>query len=379
MTLPLSPSDRALLHRALHVLASPLEYTSASAWRDDALQAMLPLFAADAGVFVLPHEAEPAASLLNRPEGFFLDYIAHQSSDRLVDVWRAAGFGATTIESLTQGNRARFTSTEVYTEVYRPHGVEDIVACVVDLVDHAPQVGPRLYFAPGGVPMRGAVALLSDRPHRERFGAAGLELMRLLHPALRAAGRTWQRLSSQRRSLLTLIDGASDGLALFGPTGRLLHQNPAFARLLEGDAHPETLMAAAARAAKSLGRLLWASGSDDGADGAFEREIDTGGHLYSVRATRAESVFGKGGAILVMVQPQTPRLPRIAALARQHGLTRREAQIAELLANGATNKQIVAQFGFTEHTARRHTENVMRKLGLNSRAQVAALLHGGGR
>lgn len=57
-------------------------------------------------------------------------------------------------------------------------------------------------------------------------------------------------------------------------------------------------------------------------------------------------------------------------------LTRRESDVAHLLARGERNAQIAAILRISPHTARRHTETVMLKLGVHSRAAVGAALRG---
>ena len=54
------------------------------------------------------------------------------------------------------------------------------------------------------------------------------------------------------------------------------------------------------------------------------------------------------------------------------GLTARELQIADLIAGGASNKAIAEALVITPATAARHVANIMGKLGVNSRAQIAA-------
>jgi DNA-binding CsgD family transcriptional regulator len=59
------------------------------------------------------------------------------------------------------------------------------------------------------------------------------------------------------------------------------------------------------------------------------------------------------------------------------GLTPREVDVARLLARGEPNAVVAQALGISPHTARRHTENVMLKLGARARAQVGAILRGG--
>jgi non-specific serine/threonine protein kinase len=53
-------------------------------------------------------------------------------------------------------------------------------------------------------------------------------------------------------------------------------------------------------------------------------------------------------------------------------LTSRERQVARLVARGLTNRQLAEQLVISERTVDRHVENVLRKLGFGSRAQIAA-------
>ncbi|MFE0201481.1 response regulator transcription factor [[Kitasatospora] papulosa] len=53
-------------------------------------------------------------------------------------------------------------------------------------------------------------------------------------------------------------------------------------------------------------------------------------------------------------------------------LTPREQQVAALLAQGLTDKQIAAQLVVSLRTAQGHVQRILRKLGFTSRAQVAA-------
>jgi DNA-binding NarL/FixJ family response regulator len=53
-------------------------------------------------------------------------------------------------------------------------------------------------------------------------------------------------------------------------------------------------------------------------------------------------------------------------------LTRRERQVAELVSQGLSNKQIAAKLVISQRTGQGHVENILEKLGLTSRAQIAA-------
>jgi non-specific serine/threonine protein kinase len=53
-------------------------------------------------------------------------------------------------------------------------------------------------------------------------------------------------------------------------------------------------------------------------------------------------------------------------------LTRRELQVARLIAGCRSNKQIAAELVISQRTAGNHVEHILTKLGFTSRAQVAA-------
>jgi non-specific serine/threonine protein kinase len=58
--------------------------------------------------------------------------------------------------------------------------------------------------------------------------------------------------------------------------------------------------------------------------------------------------------------------------ARPASLTRREEEIAALVAQGLTNRQIASDLSISEHTAATHVRRILKKLELKSRAQIGA-------
>jgi DNA-binding CsgD family transcriptional regulator len=53
-------------------------------------------------------------------------------------------------------------------------------------------------------------------------------------------------------------------------------------------------------------------------------------------------------------------------------LTARQLQVAALVAEGMTNRQIAERLGLEERSAEGHLERIRQRLGVTSRAQVAA-------
>lgn len=63
--------------------------------------------------------------------------------------------------------------------------------------------------------------------------------------------------------------------------------------------------------------------------------------------------------------------PSAEEIVERHGLTPRQAEVALLLANGASSKSIAKGLGIRLNTARRHCQAVLRRLGLDRRGDVA--------
>jgi len=57
-------------------------------------------------------------------------------------------------------------------------------------------------------------------------------------------------------------------------------------------------------------------------------------------------------------------------------LIQREQEVALLVAQGLTNRQVAAKLVISEHTAATHVRKILKKLGLSSRAQVSAWIAG---
>ena len=57
---------------------------------------------------------------------------------------------------------------------------------------------------------------------------------------------------------------------------------------------------------------------------------------------------------------------------RSNPLTRRELEVAALVAEGATNRKIGEALTITEGTAELHVVHILNKLGFDKRAQIAA-------
>jgi DNA-binding CsgD family transcriptional regulator len=92
----------------------------------------------------------------------------------------------------------------------------------------------------------------------------------------------------------------------------------------------------------------------------FQAEFETGKRL------------SRDAAIALALGEPAHATPSASATTEAPRLGKREAQVAQLVADGLSNKQIAARLLISEHTVDSHIRNIMNKLGVNSRAQIAA-------
>ncbi|HEY7650782.1 MAG TPA: response regulator transcription factor [Methylomirabilota bacterium] len=67
----------------------------------------------------------------------------------------------------------------------------------------------------------------------------------------------------------------------------------------------------------------------------------------------------------------SPRAPEVRSVAGENSLTTREREIATLVARGAGNKEIAGQLTISIKTVKAHLTNIFKKLGLETRLQLA--------
>ncbi|GAA4260952.1 LuxR C-terminal-related transcriptional regulator [Dactylosporangium darangshiense] len=102
---------------------------------------------------------------------------------------------------------------------------------------------------------------------------------------------------------------------------------------------------------------------DRGAALTFDEAVAEALQDEAARSTGAEGPAGTEAAAASAIVPPE-RSP----------LTRRERQVAALIADGLTNKQIAARLVISRRTAEGHVDHIMTKLGFTSRTQIAAMV-----
>lgn len=104
-------------------------------------------------------------------------------------------------------------------------------------------------------------------------------------------------------------------------------------------------------------------------DAPGSREVLFRGMRYSVYW----GLSVQAGITVIVVSEGTPAPPQIE-IPSCYRLTPRECEVARLLALRYSNKEIASLLGISPHTAWRHTDNVLGKLGVSTRRHVMDLL-----
>lgn len=345
----------------LDSLLDPLRHPTVDEWRREVTRRLLYLLGADLMSFQLPY---PGVELFHS-ETFDFSLVQTYTSHFLPELVRTKAY-ARRIEKIGVGNRAALWGRErkwlygssYYNDLIKPGRAFDPIWAAV------PVKGQRL-----------PAILLGHHATRRgpRFGQRGLDIMRILRPALAASVATLHNVHQHRTTLPRSLDSLAVATLVVDPRRRIVHQNPAASAVLAREGDDDTLRTAVVRLADDANRALHAPEVST----AFpaQRVVRTcrGTYRVSVTFTLSGGV-GTRPAALVFLEDQQAGYPRQEEIVRRWGVTVRQAEVACLLARRKTNVEIARTLGVSEHTARHHVEAVMGRLGVHSRRRVAAKL-----
>ncbi|WP_412067037.1 helix-turn-helix transcriptional regulator [Rubrivirga sp. IMCC43871] len=360
MALHLSSQDLARIAYTQAALLSPLAVPSAQAWGRAVTDALSALFHADAAVAVLPTRSCPVVTrnVPNAMADVYEHFLAGPARDGrkspdpampyVERVRRARGLGRLTFPIIDRILGGTLRDSPFFNETAAAMGAGHLHGLYLPRgLDDGEKAQVEVYHVDG---------------ERSPFGDAGVDVLALLAPAFEAGAGALARLDGQR----AVLDALAEPAAAFDGAGRIHHENAALGRALGHDAQRAWVLGAARALARDLG-------ADESPSPCPFRTVETERGRYRLRGTLLpRSPFGPGPGILITVEPPAEPWPEPTAIRARFGLTRREAEVALLLARGLTNDDVADRLCISPHTARRHTERVMAKLDVPARAQVAA-------
>jgi DNA-binding CsgD family transcriptional regulator len=162
-------------------------------------------------------------------------------------------------------------------------------------------------------------------------------------------------------------------------SAHLAHGNASLTRLTGPD--PDAWASAVERW-RALGDVWWVAvarlreGEAAAATGAAARATDAMREAHELAATLAAAPLAaeiEAVARRTRISLDPPVPARLGGSGPQLGLTPREVEVLELLSAGQTNRQIGEELYVSEKTASVHVSNILRKLGVTSRVDAAAV------
>jgi DNA-binding CsgD family transcriptional regulator len=204
------------------------------------------------------------------------------------------------------------------------------------------------------------------------------EKLRLLLPAFRAGIRAYTSLAHDRAAAAVLAEATRSGVLLCDTRGHVLYANSSFERLLVGDPEGERVRREISRIATGVAMLMTRRLSTSEPTHHATSKVRTATALYKISAVFMEGGWtGRGATVVVLVDPSATKGFSAKELAERFQLTAREIEVAQLVRQGLTSKQIAESLRLSVNTARRHVERILTKLDVHSRSAAVSKLAGG--
>jgi DNA-binding CsgD family transcriptional regulator len=357
MALTLSSADVAHLEDALQALLSPMDHGDTTAWRRQVTEKVRTLMGTNSVISIMRAPGTPLLVADGEYEQRALSEYAEYYYRQVVgeDVRIARGLTVWTREEIWPWES--ISRSEYYHDFCVPNAHKDSAGTAVSLPDN----GEALLY------------INSDIPRRFAHDSRELVMLRLLRPALAAGARAAVSLGAMRTDWL-MLDSTPTAIGIFDRSGKLAHANPPYAAILRDAVVGSTIERVADRMVRQ------------GVAGGMTRPVEAGfGPTVTIRSPRGayqlhltrveQAILGQAEFYMVIVTPP-PEPVDATALVRRFRLTAREAEVALLVARGERNRAIATLLGTSVHTVRRQVEQVLAKLGVATRAAVAAKVHG---
>lgn len=358
----ISPSELQQLTRAATLLVTPLDHETIDGWRAAVNRELRSLLRADSAGFLLPgvgglllfSEEHDPAELARYP-----DFHPPSLPDGKTIWERLLECRVSTMPTVYGSDVKLYLESAYYNEYAAPNGAGDTLCAMLPL---------------GGADPRhvASVQLWRDRKNRRRFEERDRQLLTLLFPALTAGIESVVRWHKHRAELGQLFDTLGQAVRVCDERGLIVHETTALTVMLSTD--PDVILLDEAIRRTAAAAIATVQRVNDGlpVGCAPVCEVRTPLARYRVRASVQHE--SRQRLTLVALERLTPVAPSPQALRESFGLTPAEARIALLLAEGRSNKEIADRLASSPSTVRRHTERVLQKLGVRTRAGVASRL-----
>lgn len=361
-TLRLSGREQQQIAAAQRTLLSPLAYESLTAWRGAVQRELETLLGADSALSVLPVPGEPLSYSVGNDVSDYGDWL--EPLNRGLPMWqRSADLKAFSRAQLWAPLLDEYLASSYYNEfvIGRVRGYQ--AAGLATRVSRARSID-------------GIAQIIVNRCARAApsFSQRDVAMLHLLQPAFAAAVNISRQYNQRAESLVRTIDQLGVGAMLATRDGGVVHATAALEGTFDGDAQAPLVLRAMR---ELLFRMLDGARAGSPTHGMQDRVVRTAAGSYRLGASFLDQESFGSTHLMVTVRRCDRRAARQADLGKRFGFTPREAAVALRLAAGESNRAIADALSISPHTARHHTESVLAKLGLSSRAGVAARLFEG--
>ena len=362
----ISETDLCHLEAAQRVLLHPDRDATMAEWLESSAHAVGRLMRADAVHAFVPQEAEAPVqagfrvdpAFFKGIDAFFAHALNGDASERnamqlhfRMQQTRVAG-GAGVYHDTHLADRRSIEASPFYQDVCAPHGIQYTTGLSIPWCD-----------------AEAAFCVSFTRPDALGYDPAASALLRLLIPAFEAGLSYWTRLADAATQVRTTIDTLPIAAALFDADGTELHRNRALCILLDSEPAADRI----AETVETLAHDVCPRQRKSSRFAVSQREVDGTEASYRMRACVLQLEMVDAPFPLVTVERLSLFPPRQAVQDRL-GLTAREAEVAVLVARGASNADVADELYISFHTARHHVARILKKLGLSSRSGIAPAL-----
>lgn len=178
-----------------------------------------------------------------------------------------------------------------------------------------------------------------------------------------------------RDALMAALDALDQRLLFYSCDGALVHTTRGFRNALADD-EPRSLRDEIQLFAASSCGLARLRRMKEGevVERMVVQELPGSPARRLVASYIGLDLFGGGPTVLIALEAGATDPLDADLLKQRFGFTAAQCRVARLLARGRTNREIADALCLSPHTARNHTQSILQRLGVSSRAQVASLL-----
>jgi DNA-binding CsgD family transcriptional regulator len=358
----LSADDTSRLTAALRVLGSPTEAASPHVWMSAVNETVRALLGGERAIFVLGTDRgdELACSEIDRTA--IAEYDADYA-DRDMAAFLVATLEREFYHEADFAHDPRLSAhkaTDVYQDWYCKHDLTDALGILVR--GHYPYA-PDLY-ARRNLPLEANILITGCVLQTDADRRKCMALLSLIQPSLASAVKLIRATDAVSPDATSILEALDEPIWIFDLAGRCLHES--IGALSSGQLLSEDKIRDAANTFARATADAWRKNLPI----LPARSISLPGTTIRFYASVLPPDGPGGPRILVRIPNTGPAWPSNEKLRATFGLSPRECDVAILRAKGLSMSEIAEQLSVSIHTARRHNEQILSKMGLKRSTEI---------